>query len=615
MIVCNESHVIERALLSVKHLVDYWVICDTGSTDDTPACILKAMQGKPGELHRVPWVNFGHNRTQVIRLAKDKADYSLIMDADMIANIYAPFKSRLSKDYYEIRYEGDVDYSQPMLVSNAHDWQYMGVTHEYINAPGAKSWEVLRELTLTHLADGGMRSDKLERDIRLLTAALAADPENPRDMFYLAQSYKDLDQYEDAICWYERRAQYEGWDEERWYAMYQLARMKHLAGRNWEEVLNAYLAAYGARPSRMEPLYEIVRHYREHSEFHTGYLFAANAGHSIHYPADLLFIDRPVYTYLFLLEYAVCAYGVGRISEAIRAFNEVLLADQLPEWVAGSAARGRKMALERLYVKTGDAVHKENRMIVITPFRNAGDSLRKCLESLCAQDYRNYQIILVDDASTDNSCSYIPAGDARIRLVTNEERKGGAWNIHHAITNYCEPDDIVVCVDGDDWLADEQVLVHINQVYNDYDCWVMYGQFQAPDGTPGFSYPFYSELDFSALRKSWRTSHLRTFRAGLFFSIADQDPDYACLKDDKGRWLTSAVDAALMFPILEMAGFRRVVFNDKVLYIYNDQHPGNIFRNDRDQQRMNFEMIQRKRPFAHINSYHPAAAFIMNGEP
>ena len=100
MIVKNEESVIERAIRSVRSIIDYWVICDTGSTDETPATILRLLAGIPGELHNKEWVNFGHNRTEAIRLAKDKADYILIMDADMIANVHAPFKQKLVADYY-----------------------------------------------------------------------------------------------------------------------------------------------------------------------------------------------------------------------------------------------------------------------------------------------------------------------------------------------------------------------------------------------------------------------------------------------------------------------------------------------------------------------------------
>jgi glycosyltransferase involved in cell wall biosynthesis len=602
MIVCNESHIIARALRSVSDLIDYWVICDTGSSDGTEMVIMETMAGIPGELHKVSWVNFGFNRGEVIRLAKDKADYFLILDADMVANVHAPFRHKLTRDYYEIRYEGDVDYSQPMLVSNGHDWKYKGVTHEYIYAESATSWEVLNELTLTHLEDGGMRADKFERDVKLLSDALQKDPENIRDIFYLAQSYKDLGKYEEAICWYEKRIQYEGWIEEKWFAMFQLACVKQLSGHPWNEVLLAYLAAYSFRPARVEPLYEIVRYYRETENFHLGYLYAAGIGNSFSYPEDLLFIYKPVYKYLFRLEYGVCAYGSGKFSEAVTAFNEVLKWESLPEWVEDSAMRGRILALDRIYKKQMDPATRNNRIKVIVPYRNAGNFLEKCIETLLNQQYSDFEIILIDDASDDGATDALPA-DPGVRLLRQHFRKGAAFNLYSAITRFCDPEDIVVCVDGDDWLEGEDVLDHINQVYNTYDCWVMYGQFRYSDGSRGFSQPFASETEFKTLRDEWRTSHIRTFRAGLFLSIASQDPEYSCLKDNEGNWLTSATDAAIMFPLLEMAGFGKVIYNDKILYVYNIENPESIFRKSPEKQIADYELVKIKRPFARIHDY------------
>ena len=63
LIVKNESKVIERCLNSIKDFIDYWVICDTGSTDDTKSIINSELSGISGELHEVEWVSFGHNRT------------------------------------------------------------------------------------------------------------------------------------------------------------------------------------------------------------------------------------------------------------------------------------------------------------------------------------------------------------------------------------------------------------------------------------------------------------------------------------------------------------------------------------------------------------------------
>jgi hypothetical protein len=114
------------------------------------------------------------------------------MDADMIVNIYGSFKNKLKFDYYEIRYEGDLDYTQPMLVSGKIAWEYIGVPHEFINTSPENSSDFLPELNLSHFGDGENRSKKFERDIILLETDLKKDPENRRNIFYLAQSYKDM---------------------------------------------------------------------------------------------------------------------------------------------------------------------------------------------------------------------------------------------------------------------------------------------------------------------------------------------------------------------------------------------------------------------------------------
>src|ERR1700722_13597203 len=75
MIVKNESHVIERCLASVKGIIDYWVIVDTGSTDGTQEIITNYLKDIPGELIERPWKNFGFNRTEALLLAREKGDY------------------------------------------------------------------------------------------------------------------------------------------------------------------------------------------------------------------------------------------------------------------------------------------------------------------------------------------------------------------------------------------------------------------------------------------------------------------------------------------------------------------------------------------------------------
>jgi glycosyltransferase involved in cell wall biosynthesis len=88
MIVKNESRIIERCLKSVIDYIDYWIIHDTGSTDDTCKIIKNFFDQRniDGKLVEVEWKDFGTNRTKVveqaINLLKHKNYYLLLLDAD-----------------------------------------------------------------------------------------------------------------------------------------------------------------------------------------------------------------------------------------------------------------------------------------------------------------------------------------------------------------------------------------------------------------------------------------------------------------------------------------------------------------------------------------------------
>ena len=89
MIVKNEEHIIDRCLRSVLPLVDSWVIVDTGSVDKTMTIINDVAKelGKEGHLYQREWKNFGHNRTELLELARPHCQWALMMDADDFADI------------------------------------------------------------------------------------------------------------------------------------------------------------------------------------------------------------------------------------------------------------------------------------------------------------------------------------------------------------------------------------------------------------------------------------------------------------------------------------------------------------------------------------------------
>ncbi|NGX45432.1 MAG: SPBc2 prophage-derived glycosyltransferase SunS [Chlamydiae bacterium] len=120
MIVKNESAVVKRSLGSVKPIIDYWVIVDTGSTDGTQEIIKEFMKEIPGELHERPWVNFEHNRNEALQLAKGKADYTLFIDADEELVYDKEFAlPNLDKDFYYLTTEhGDTYYETIQLIND-----------------------------------------------------------------------------------------------------------------------------------------------------------------------------------------------------------------------------------------------------------------------------------------------------------------------------------------------------------------------------------------------------------------------------------------------------------------------------------------------------------------
>jgi glycosyltransferase involved in cell wall biosynthesis len=343
MIVKDEGAVIRRCLNSIKPYLDFWLICDTGSSDGTPDIVREELKGIPGELHQTPWIDFAHNRNEALQLARGKGDYLLLLDADMTVNVQADFRDQLEADSYLVRFEGPLDYYYPYLIQSRHDWKYVGVTHERLCADTARTQEKCRFLSITHHCDGHSRSEKYQRDIKLLTEGLAAEPDNARYMFYLAQSYRELGLGGQAFEWYAKRAEQGGWEEEVWHSLYQMARIKHQSALRWPDVLDAYLMAYQYRPSRLEPLLPVARHYREQGHYHLGLLFSRVVT-EVPYPDDILFIERSCYEWELPLEYAICCYWLGLHEEAIRVNDLILANPRTPANFRDTAERNRKFS-------------------------------------------------------------------------------------------------------------------------------------------------------------------------------------------------------------------------------------------------------------------------------
>ena len=338
MMVKNEEAVVARALESVKGLIDSWIVVDTGSTDHTVNVVREALAGLPGFLHHEPWVNFSHNRNQVLRFAESQADYLLVLDADDLLEISTFKKSDLTRDYHWVKAEhGGIAYWKIHLFRSNIGVHYEGVTHEALIVGPAYSSSRL-EGVVYRGGSGGHRSsgpEKFLENVRLLSDELKKNPLDSRSRFYLAQSWRDAGELGQAITEYQKRVDLGamGFEEEVFYSLYDMARLSAIpsTGISPETIVARFLAAYERHPTRAEPLWALACYLREHSRIRLAYSFARTAAILPYPEADVLFVEPEVYSWKALDEWAVSAYWVGRKEEAIHACTELLRGSALPE--------------------------------------------------------------------------------------------------------------------------------------------------------------------------------------------------------------------------------------------------------------------------------------------
>jgi glycosyltransferase involved in cell wall biosynthesis len=171
------------------------------------------------------------------------------------------------------------------------------------------------------------------------------------------------------------------------------------------------------------------------------------------------------------------------------------------------------------------------------------------------QEYTNYHIVFIDDASTDGTGEQVQAFlDSQSKIprdkfimIKNTEQKRAMPNLRRAARELCKPEDIFIIVDGDDELVGRQVLKLFNAVFQMKKAWFVYSNFLTIRGSVGYSRPFPQSTITNNKYRSYPfvTSHLRAFYTQLFVNINETD-----LQDDTGNYLKAANDVAICIPIL-----------------------------------------------------------------
>ncbi len=244
----------------------------------------------------------------------------------------------LTKDYYTTKTIGkNITFQKILLVKNEASWSWEGVIHEQIVSAKPTEGEMLLGIVNDYSSVEGARSrqkDKWARDIEVLKKALQKEPQNPRYLFYLAQTYLIDGQLENAISFYQKRVSLaqtkKTCPEEVFWSLYSIGCLQSDLKKPQDVVIDSFLAAFSFDETRAEPLFRLAVEFQQTESFILGYLVIEKAL-KIPRPNSASQIQHAVYDYLLELKKAELAWLLGRAEESFEQYKKLLYLEKIPE--------------------------------------------------------------------------------------------------------------------------------------------------------------------------------------------------------------------------------------------------------------------------------------------
>ena len=260
-----------------------------------------------------------------------------------------------------------------------------------------------------------------------------------------------------------------------------------------------------------------------------------------------------------------------------------------------------------------EPVTMRNDICIITPVYNAEKYIARCIQSVAQQDYDNYTMYIIDDCSTDNTAQvaqdtidHLPANIRyNFQLIHNVENNGAVFNQITTIEDgSCQGDDIVMLLDGDDWLVNDPTLFHkYNNLYNEGAEFTYGSCWSVVDNIPLISQEYPPEVkankSYRDYKFNWNMpyTHLRTFKASLMHDFLEKH-GHKPFQDADGNWLRAGGDTAIFYAMIEAAKPENVVCVTDIVYNYNDANPINDYKvNSEEQTRTLEKVISKPSPF------------------
>ncbi len=245
----------------------------------------------------------------------------------------------------------------------------------------------------------------------------------------------------------------------------------------------------------------------------------------------------------------------------------------------------------------------EQKISCIVPFYNNEKYIARCIYSIAAQDYNNYQVYLIDDASTDktesiinNTLKSLPEYIADKFIYSRNYSNYGA--VKNQVENIRTLDDneIIMLIDGDDALApNPDIFDMYNSIFHEGTEFSYGSMWSMVDNIPLIAQPYPPDVaenkEYRKYRFNWNMpyTHLRAFRKYLINNVSDKE-----FKDDDGNWYRAGGDNAVFYNILEQADPTKVEVVSDIVYLYNDCNPNNDYKVNAELQNKTADSIINK---------------------
>ena len=312
IMVKNAGTLFEKVLTENLPIVDRWTILDTGSTDNTIESIYKVLSTKKGKLYQEPFINFRDSRNRCLELAGKKCKYNVMLDDTyVVRGDLRKFLSTIRGDQFGDSYSlivqsDDVEYSSNRVLKTENDLKYIYKIHEVIQKDN--NVNVVIPKVDAYIYD--YRADYMEKrtmdrkrdDLKLLFEEINENPNDPRNYYYIGQTYNLLEEHELATEYFIKRYEHpnEGFLQEKIDALFEATRNYNFKlNKPWEECEKLYLKCYEMDKSRPDSLYFIGIHYYLEKDYSKAYPYLKTA-YQLGYPLHAQFSLKPTLSFHFV---------------------------------------------------------------------------------------------------------------------------------------------------------------------------------------------------------------------------------------------------------------------------------------------------------------------------